>query len=98
MDMRAIPGGSTMSDQDARRAAAIERIENKRNFRNHVTIYVVVNAMLVVIWAASGAGYFWPIWSIAGWGVGLALRAWTTHGQQPITEEDIREETKRHVA
>ena len=87
-----------MDDHDARRAAAIERLENKRNFRDHVTVYVVVNAMLVVIWAASGAGYFWPIWAIGGWGIGLALHAWTTYGQRPITEEDIREETKRHVA
>src|SRR5687768_2750665 len=32
--------------------------------RIHVTIYVVVNVMLVAIWAASGGGYFWPIWPI----------------------------------
>lgn len=86
-----------MNDQDERRAAAIERLENKRDVRNHVVIYVVVNAMLVVIWAASGAGYFWPIWSIAGWGIGLAFHAWSTYGERPITEEAIREETERHV-
>ena len=27
--------------------------------------------MLIVIWATTGAGYFWPIWPILGWGVGL---------------------------
>ena len=27
--------------------------------------------MLIVIWAATGAGYFWPIWPILGWGLGL---------------------------
>jgi eukaryotic-like serine/threonine-protein kinase len=30
-----------------------------------------VNVMLVGIWAASGAGYFWPIWPILGWGIGV---------------------------
>ena len=30
--------------------------------------YLAVSAMLVVIWALTGAGYFWPIWPILGWG------------------------------
>jgi class 3 adenylate cyclase len=43
--------------------------------RIHATIYVVVNVMLVAIWAASGGGYFWPIWPILGWGIGLGAHA-----------------------
>jgi len=31
--------------------------------------------MLVGIWAASGGGYFWPIWPILGWGIGLGCHA-----------------------
>lgn len=87
-----------MSDQDARRADAIERLENKRSFRTHLTVYIVVNSMLVVLWAAMGAGPFWPVWVIGGWGIGLALHAWSTYGRRPITEEDIREEQQRHAA
>ena len=86
-----------MNDRDER-AAAIERLENKREFRNHALVYCAVNTMLIVIWAASGAGYFWPIWSIAGWGIGLAGHAWTIYGQRPITEEEILEETRRKVS
>ena len=33
--------------------------------------FVVVNLMLIVIWAVTGAGYFWPIWPLLGWGLGL---------------------------
>ena len=43
--------------------------------RIHATIYLVVNVLLVGIWAASGGGYFWPIWSILGWGIGLGCHA-----------------------
>jgi class 3 adenylate cyclase len=43
--------------------------------RTHLAIYVVVNVMLVGIWAASGGGYFWPIWSILGWGIGVGCHA-----------------------
>jgi len=51
--------------------------------------------LLVVIWAASGAGYFWPIWGIGGWGIGLAAHAWRTYGPKPSPEADIIEETHR---
>ncbi|HUV19470.1 MAG TPA: 2TM domain-containing protein [Ilumatobacteraceae bacterium] len=83
-----------MSDQE-RRAAAVKRLKDKRDFRNHVAIYVLVNTLLVVIWAASGGGYFWPIWAIAGWGVGLGFNAWAVYFEQPITDDDIRREIER---
>jgi len=35
--------------------------------------YLAVNLFLVVIWAISGFGYFWPIWPILGWGLGVVL-------------------------
>ena len=84
-----------MDHHDERRAAAIDRINSKRDFRNHALIYCAVNALLVVVWAGSGAGYFWPIWAIGGWGFGLAMHAWQVYGQKPISEDDIVEEMRR---
>jgi class 3 adenylate cyclase len=43
--------------------------------RIHATVYLLVNVLLVAIWAASGGGYFWPIWPILGWGIGLGCHA-----------------------
>jgi class 3 adenylate cyclase len=43
--------------------------------RIHAAVYVAVNLFLIAVWAVTGAGYFWPIWSILGWGVGLACHA-----------------------
>jgi hypothetical protein len=81
-----------MTDHEDRREAAVKRVKAKRDFKNHIAAYLIVNSLLVVIWAVSGGGYFWPIWVIAGWGVGLALNAWTVYFERPITEEDIRRE------
>jgi len=78
-------------DHEARRAAAIERLEAKREFWTHLITYLVVNTFLVVVWAVTTGGYFWPVWPIAGWGVGLAVHAWDTF-RRPITEEDITRE------
>jgi hypothetical protein len=38
----------------------------------HLGAYVSVNIMLIVIWLLSDARYFWPMWPLMGWGVGLA--------------------------
>ena len=84
-----------MTAMNERRENALKRIKAKRDFRNHVAIYLIVNAMLVVIWAASGGGYFWPIWPLAGWGVAVALNAYTVYFQNPITEDDIQAEMGR---
>ncbi len=40
--------------------------------RRQVASYAAVNLLLIVVWAISGAGYFWPIWPLLGWGLGLA--------------------------
>jgi class 3 adenylate cyclase len=43
--------------------------------RIHFAVYLVVNVMLIGIWAAAGAGYFWPIWPMLGWGIGVGCHA-----------------------
>jgi eukaryotic-like serine/threonine-protein kinase len=41
----------------------------------HLVVYLAVNAFLIAIWAITGGGYFWPIWVILGWGLGVAIHA-----------------------
>jgi len=79
-----------------RRQAAIKRLEAKRGFGIHLMVYLLVNALLVVTWLVSGKGYFWPIWPIAGWGIGVAVHGWVTYIQKPISEEDIRREMEKY--
>jgi hypothetical protein len=31
--------------------------------------WAATSVVLVTIWALTGAGYFWPVWPIVGWGV-----------------------------
>jgi hypothetical protein len=31
--------------------------------------FLLTSLLLVAIWALTGAGYFWPVWPILGWGV-----------------------------
>lgn len=51
------------------------RVKELRNFYVDLTLYGAVNLGLILIWAISGGGYFWPIWVIVGWGIGMVLKA-----------------------
>ena len=84
-----------MIDQESARDAAVKRLKAKRDFKMHLGAYVIVNAMLVGIWALSGMGNFWPIWVMLFWGVGLAFNGWSAYFQQPFTEDEIRREMER---
>jgi hypothetical protein len=84
-----------MTDQDDKRAAAVKRIEAKRAFRFHLALYLVVNLLLIVIWASTARGYFWPIWPMLGWGIGIAFHGWVVFFQKPISEDEIRREMEK---
>lgn len=45
--------------------------ERKGKFWTDFLSYIGVNAGLIGIWFMTGAGYFWPGWVLAGWGVGV---------------------------
>lgn len=61
-------------DEERYRAAAMT------GFRHHLFWYVAVNVLLVGIWFFSsdpwGSDSPWFIWSILGWGVGVASHWW----------------------
>ena len=54
------------------------RAARRRPLPFHVRKMIAIGVLLVAIWALSGAGYFWPIWPIAGMAFPLLAgrRAW----------------------
>lgn len=60
-----------LPSERGRRARHRAREANRAAMRAHATTYAAVNGGLVGIWALTGFGEFWPIWSIAFWGAGL---------------------------
>jgi hypothetical protein len=55
----------------ARRAEPPAQVDRSWGLRERVGAYVAVMVVLVVIWAATGADYFWPMWPALGWGIAL---------------------------
>jgi hypothetical protein len=45
--------------------------------RIHVLWYVLANVAQVLVWClATPDIFFWPLWSIVGWGIGLVAHIW----------------------
>jgi heme O synthase-like polyprenyltransferase len=78
-----------------RRRKAIKRLKDKKDFKNHLLTYVTVNAMLVVIWAFTGAGSFWPLIVMAAWGIVVVVNAYEVYRGHDYTETDIEREMKK---
>jgi hypothetical protein len=87
--------GDQVQPPGGEREQALERLKKRRDFQGHVVAYLVVNAALWGIWAATGAGYPWPAWISGGWGIGLVLNAWEVYFRAPITETDVQQEIER---
>jgi class 3 adenylate cyclase len=64
-------------------------------FQTHLRIYLVVVAFLVVIWALSGAGYFWPAWPAVGWGLGVAIHGVVARSKHPAASTALPVGTPR---
>ena len=86
---------STMSNHDEDlRERAIKRLEKRSEFFNHLAVYVLVNALLVTIWWVTGHDFFWPIFPLFGWGIGVFFHAVDVF-RRPYSEERIRHEMDR---
>jgi hypothetical protein len=77
------------------RDRAVRRLKKRRDFFAHLLIYVLVNTFVVVIWAVTSSGFFWPIFPIVGWGIGVVMNAWDVWRGDEFSEEEIAREIQR---
>lgn len=80
-------------DQELRREA-IDRLQKRSDFWTHLTAYVLVNAVIIIVWFVVGGGFFWPIFPLAGWGIGLFFHGMDVF-RKPYSEQRIRREMDR---
>ncbi len=60
-----------------------QRQAKRKELRENILAYVIINAVLLSIWAASGFGFPWPlvIMALWAWPLGaLILKYYTEHG------------------
>ena len=75
-----------------------EQAHKRVEFRRHLIVYCVVNAMLWLIWFVTGQGYLWPIWPLAGWGIGLIFHyVFDYRSSRFLSEEEEFEKLKNKM-
>jgi hypothetical protein len=75
--------GTPVEDTQELRTRALKRLQDRRGLMAHALAYLSVNVLLVALWLATGASFFWPLFPIFGWGIGLAFHAWSVLWPEP---------------
>ena len=64
-----------------------ERVAERAHARRDALLLTVtgplVTLVLVVAWAAAGAGYFWPLWPMLGMSIAVLVALWRAFGPMP---------------
>ena len=79
---------------DAEQMRAVAQVQRWQDFKAHVGAYLLINTVLVIVWALTGGGAFWPGIPLAAWGIGLSSQHFL-NSFSPITEASIRRELRK---
>jgi hypothetical protein len=79
-------------DDTTDRELALKRLKKRHDFHGHLFAYTLINGFLVLIWALTGHGFFWPMFPILGWGIGVFFNAWDVYRTDTYSEEQIQRE------
>lgn len=88
-----------MENQEAYQRAK-RRVEAKFGFYIHLSVYMAVNILLIIINFTTSTQYFWFKWPLIGWGIGLffhALGVFVFSGGSAIKEKLIEKEMKKEA-
>ena len=78
------------------RERALQHLRKRRDFYAHLVVYAVVNGFLTALWAVLNVhGFFWPIFPMLMWGIGLVLHAWDVYRRDTFSEEQIQRQIER---
>jgi len=84
---------------DFARAAFREReakkIIRRRAFWLHFALWVATNAMLVVVWAVTGAGFPWFVFPLFGWGIGVVAHGFSAFLMTDVDDVVLEREERR---
>ena len=88
-----------MDNQEAHKRAK-KKVQAKLGFFIHVSVYLGVNILLIIINLLTSPEYIWFKWPLIGWGIGLffhAMSIFVFSGKPALTERIIEKEMKREA-
>ena len=89
-----------MENQEAYQKAK-KRVEAKFGFYIHLSVYIGVNLLLIIINLSTSAQYLWFKWPLIGWSIAVffhALGVFVFSGKSAIKEQMIEKEMKKEIS
>lgn len=74
------------------------QLQRWRDFQAHAGAYLMINTVFVLIWARNRRGFFWPVYPLVGWGLGLSFQHFSAVLRGQITDEDVRRKLRPGAA
>ncbi|MBN2558850.1 MAG: 2TM domain-containing protein [Clostridia bacterium] len=75
---------------------AAKAVKERRDFYQHLVVYVAVCTFLSVMTLFVWGGKFWPVFVIFGWGIGVASHAVSTFLGKEWERKKINEYLDKH--
>jgi hypothetical protein len=80
---------------------AKKKVEARLGFKSHLTVYLVVNAILIGVNFISSPDYLWFIWPLMGWGIAIfwhAMGVFVFNKKSEVTERMIQKEMDKQLS
>jgi hypothetical protein len=77
--------------EERRYHLAQKKVKEIKEFYQHLTVFIFVTIMLVVINLMTSPEYLWFIWCILGWGVGVIFHGLKAFGISPFFNKEWEE-------
>ena len=74
------------------------QLQRWRDFLSQVVAFSVANVVFIGVWWVQGKGFFWPIYPLLGWGVGISFQHFGQVLRGQITEYDVRRKLREFKA
>jgi len=84
-------------DDQARYERAKQRVKALKDFYRHLAVYVLVNALLLVINLVTTPFYLWFYWPLLGWGIAVLLHAASFFGGGRFFGKDWEERKIKEI-
>ena len=88
-----------MENQEAYERAK-KRVEAKIGFYIHLSVYIAVNILLIIVNISTSPQYLWFKWPLIGWGIGVvshALGVFVFTSGSAIKEQMIEKEMRKEA-
>lgn len=83
--------------KDEAYARAKKRMHDIRDFYKHLMIYVIVNAMLLIINFLTSPGTWWFYWITIFWGIGIVWHAFSVFFNKGIFGKEWEEKKIKEI-